>query len=344
MKIVFFSRLFYPHIGGVERHVMEISQILIQKGHDVTIITEKYTSGLKIKEEIGGIHVCRINSGKEDWFKKFRIWQELFRLQKIIARADIVHCHDVFFWYLPFKVLFPKKPVYTTFHGYETTYPPAQNAIAIRKMSEKLSCGNICVGDFIKKWYGTNPDFVTYGGINEGIFRPQPNILLKGEGKLNIAFIGRLDADTGLLLFRQVVNLLKNKKIGISFSLYGEGSLKKELEKIGKVHGFVTNVATKIAKYDIIFASSYLSILEALAQKKLIFATFSNPLKKDYLKMAPFANFIIIENDPEKMAEKVLFYLRHQNEADRLTDKGYAWAKEQTWGKVADLYLWLWKR
>src|ERR1700760_3347309 len=99
MNIVFFTRLFYPHIGGVEKHVMEISKILIKNGHDVTVITEKYAQELKTKEKIEGIHVYRISVGGEDWYKKFRIWQELFRIRTIIKNADIIHCHDVFFWY-----------------------------------------------------------------------------------------------------------------------------------------------------------------------------------------------------------------------------------------------------
>ena len=40
MKIVFLCRLFYPHIGGVETHVLEVGKRLIKKGHRVTIVTE----------------------------------------------------------------------------------------------------------------------------------------------------------------------------------------------------------------------------------------------------------------------------------------------------------------
>lgn len=40
MKILFFARLFYPHIGGVEKHLFEISTRLTAMGHEVTIVTE----------------------------------------------------------------------------------------------------------------------------------------------------------------------------------------------------------------------------------------------------------------------------------------------------------------
>src|SRR6185437_6359593 len=220
--------------------------------------------------------------------------------------------------------------------------PPTQNAIVVRKLSEKLSRGNICVGDFIKKWYGADPTFVTYGGVSVSQISKRKS--QNYNANLKISFIARLDADTGLLFYKQVLQLLKSKKISFNLEIYGDGELRKTAEKIGKVHGFVADVAPAIAKADIIFASSYLSILESLAQKKLVFATYSNPLKKDYLKMSPFARFIIIENDPEKMAEKVMFYLKYPPDAQLLIDQGYAWAKEQTWENVANLYLQLWKR
>ena len=119
MKILFFSRLFYPHIGGVEKHVFEVSKLLVKKGHEVTVITEQYSPELKLRKMIEGIEVFRIPKYKEGKFKKFKIWKWTLNNNQLIKNADIVHCHDVFFWYLPFRLLFPFKKVITTFHGHE---------------------------------------------------------------------------------------------------------------------------------------------------------------------------------------------------------------------------------
>ena len=168
MTILFFSRLFYPHIGGVETHVLEVGKRLVKRGHKIIVITEKYQSkgeSAKVTGEVDGIEIRRIpverDSGvvplsgtpQNDGGKKFRIWWWLWQHKDLIKNADIVHCHDVFFWYLPFRFLYFNKPVYTTFHGYETKFPPSKKAIFVRRISEKLSWGNICVGDYIKKWY-----------------------------------------------------------------------------------------------------------------------------------------------------------------------------------------------
>ena len=150
MRIVFLSPRFYPEIGGVEKHAFEVAKRLSKKGHKIAIITE----GNKDERfKMDNIEVHRFYFGKKSWLKKFIIWQKLFSKRNLLKKADVVHCHDVFFWYLPFRFLYPRKKVYTTFHGYETRFPPSKKAVMVRKLSEELSLGNIIVGDYIKKWY-----------------------------------------------------------------------------------------------------------------------------------------------------------------------------------------------
>jgi len=59
MKIVQVSPYFYPHVGGVESHVMDISKELIKRGHEVTVLTSNF-AGLKEEEEIFGVKVVRL--------------------------------------------------------------------------------------------------------------------------------------------------------------------------------------------------------------------------------------------------------------------------------------------
>ena len=202
MTIVFFARRFYPLIGGVEKHVYELSKRLIQSGHKIIVITEN-KDALPVHEIIKplGVEVYRITVSNEDKNKKFRIWKEIWKLKEIIRQADIVHCHDVFFWYLPLRFYFPNKPVYTTFHGYES-YPVKKKAVFVRKISEKLSWGNICIGDFIKKWYGTKPTIVSYGAV-EIVAKKQK---IKNNSAL---FFGRLDDQTGILTYLKAFQKIK---------------------------------------------------------------------------------------------------------------------------------------
>jgi len=349
MKILFLTRLFYPHKGGVEKHVLEVSKRLIKKGHEVTVVTENLDSDCfhdlnhenKDKSVMDGIEVIRINAGRDSFFKKFRVWKELWKYRKLIKEADVVHCHDVFFWYLPFKFIHPFKKVFTTFHGYETKFPVSKKAIIVRKISEKLSMGNICVGDFIKKWYGTVPDYVTYGGVEKyQISNIKYPILNKR--KLKILFIGRLQEDTGIPIYLEALEELKKKKVDFQITFLGDGKYKKQASKYGKVMTQFNDVH-HYTEFDFVFASSYLAILEALANKKIVFAAYKNDLKKDYLEMSPFSRLIIIESSPEKLAERIIYYIKNKNAKEKLEEQGLRFAKNQTWDKVVDSYLQLWK-
>lgn len=336
MNILFLSRLFYPHIGGVEKHVMEISKILIQEGHKVTVICEKHDSDA-LTEKKDNIKICRISVGKNNWFKKFRIWIELWKHLNLIKQADIIHCHDVFFWYLPFRFLFPFKKIFTTFHGYEN-YPLKQMNILMRKISEKLSMGNICVGDFMKKWYGTKPSYVTYGAVSE-----VKNVKLKIKNENSAIFIGRLDEQTGIKTYTETVKIIRKKIPDFEFQIIGDGKFRKEIEKDFSVLGFQENPEKYLPKYNFAFVSRYLSILEAMAARRLVFAVYDDPLKEDYLRMTPFSKYIIISGSSSELVSKIFFYLDNPKEKEEIIEVAFNWVIGHTWDEMANIYLRLWK-
>lgn len=375
MKILFLTRRFYPEFGGVEKHVLEISRLLIEKGNEVAVITEQPpnfddinkkhyqsigrsdTLSIKSKESVKSIQsasfefkqtkIIRINVGNEGWFKKFRIWVELAKNIKIIKDTDVVHCHDVFFWYVPFRFLFPRKKVFTTFHGYES-FPVKNKAIIVRKISELLSNGSICVGDFMKKWYRANPDYVIYGGVK--ITKTKDEELpqkLKNKGSVNkkpsALFIGRLDEQTGILDYCRAVEKIRKSVPEFEFVVAGDGTFRRKVEKYGKALGFMENPERLFQNYSLAFVSRYLAILEAMVFKRPIFALYDNKIKEDYLRMTPFSKFINIAGSPEELASQVQFYYSNKKNEQEMIKQAYIWVKGQTWEKVVDTYLSLWK-
>lgn len=362
MKILFLTKRFFPDVGGVEKHVFEISKILASRGHKITIICEdsskkspqgktNYHSELSSdkasdisKQPVKSIQtvnldkykvrVIRISVGEDNWFKKFRIWREMLANLKEIRNADIIHCHDVFFWYLPFRFFFVRKRVFTTFHGYES-YPIRKKAILIRKISEILSSGSICVGEFMKTWYFANPNAIIYGGVN----------LTKSEKVKNAKtalFFGRLDEQTGIKMYARAAEIIKEKVKDFRLIVVGSGKYENSL-KI-KTSPFDPEIDKKIKNYRFIFVSRYLSILEALAQRRLVFAVYDNPLKKDYLMKTPFKDFIVIANNHKDLASKVQFYYSNKKLEQEKIEAGYAFAKSQSWERVVEVYLNLWAK
>ena len=357
MKILFFSRRFWPSIGGVEKHVLQLSMELIQKGNKVTVVTESHDASSKCKVQsakLPGINIYRIPITRGERLKKFQIWKWLWKNRYLIQEADIVHCHDVFFWYLPFRFLYPKKKVFTTFHGYEGSEPPTWKKILSHKLAGWLSNGSIVIGDFHRKWYGVKSEAVSYGAAEKGSLdsathQHQKVHSFARNDKCHFCFVGRLAKDTGIMIYLEALKILKKKGISYRLVVCGEGPRMDEAIEFSKKHGlnvefegFVRDVEKYLKQSKFVFVSRYLGILEAMINKKLVFAVYDSPIKEDYLKMSPFSKWIVIESDPKELAKKVKFYFENPLEEKKLIEEAYNWAREQTWEKLTKNYLELW--
>ena len=331
-SILFLARLYHPHIGGVEKHVAEISKLLIGKGYKVTILTELYEKKLKRKELIDGVTVIRIPVGTNQFLKKFLIWRWIFLNIFFVCSFDIIHVHDVFFWLLPVRPLLFWKKMYVTFHGYED-YPIKKRWIAIRKVTEMTVNGSICIGKFMKKWYFASPTYVNYGGA-------RLKSINAAENGMGAVFFGRLENQTGIMQYVQAFKEIKEKYPEFTLTVVGDGPLAKKLPKNITQKPFTQDVLTYIAKNKYVFVSRYLSMIEALGMGKTVIAVYDNPIKKDYLLMSPFKKYVNVFNEPDEIANFIYSCLRKENKKEN--DEAVRWAKSQTWEKVLATYLSLW--
>lgn len=358
MKILFLSRLFYPHIGGVEKHVLEVGKRLVAQKNSVIVITEAYnqhnqseSESAKVTGSIFGITIYRMHVGSNMFLKKFFIWFWLLKHQNLIRQADIIHAHDVFFWYLPFRFLYPQKKVFTTFHGYEGNNMPNFRSIAMHKIAEKLSWGNICVGEFLTKWYGTKPTYITYGAISPEVRKVTTNVMPEKGKTYHVTFVGRLEEETGIIVYLWAVLLLKEKGYRVSLTVCGDGSQRQRCEDFMRNYdvsvtfvGFVKDVLPYIEKSDFVFVSRYLGILESLEKKKPVFALYNNLIKKDYLSMTPFAKSIIICENENDVVHAFIKLVHEKKQRAIKVETGYAWAKKQTWENLVNTYKNLWQK
>lgn len=327
MRVVFLTRRFFPDIGGVEKHVLEIGKLLVRDGHKVLVITESAGD----EREIEGIEIKRIKA-PDNWFKKFYIWAWLFKKRRYLKAADIIHAHDVYYWYIPFRFIYPTKPNYITFHGYEN-YPINNRTILVRKISQKLSNGNIAVGKFIEKWYGTKSNFIINGGVNV------PKKILSAKNKLSAVFIGRLEENTGIRDYVKAVRQIKKKFPEFKFTIIGDGILKPNFTDFPVLKP-MSNFDKYLREANFLFASGYLTILEGLANKRAVFSVYDNPLKKDYLKLTTFEKFINISESVDVLINNIEAQIMKSNKQS--IEAGYDWVKDQTWENLYKVYLKLW--
>ena len=334
-QILFLTKFYFPHVGGVEKHVSEIADRLISKKFSIIIITEQYRKDLPLFEKGKKLTIHRIPVPKSVFLKKFFIWKWFLMNFKIFKGTNIIHVHDIFYWILPFWFFIPKKKIFITFHGYEG-FPIKKSWIFARKIAESLTQGNICVGNFMKKWYGTRPNFVIYGAVEA---KKLKNNHFK---KKSIIFFGRLDSQTNILEYTQGFKRLFKKDKKYSLDVFGDGELAAKLKKPIVVHNFNENVQGILYKYEYVFVSRYLSILEAMQSKKLVFAYYDNEIKKDYILDSPFSKYIISASSPKELALKVEHYSKSEAEKEEMIEKGYNFSSKQTWEKVVNTYLKLW--
>ncbi|MGD8744636.1 MAG: glycosyltransferase family 4 protein [Candidatus Woesebacteria bacterium] len=338
MKVLMFSRLYKPHVGGVERHVENLCRVLTGKGYEISIITEAHDDYLEKEETIDNVKVTRIKYPKIKYLSPIFIWIELLKNIKIIRQADIVHIHDIFIWYLPFRLLFPFKKVYITFHGYRS-YPIKETAIILQKIAEHMTRANICIGDFIPKWYGTNADLVSYGAVDLKKFRQ------KGEKiTYDAVFSGRLADLTGIMTYLKAVEILRKEGYKFRLVVLGDGKYKNQAERLADAKGFVEDPSSFFNKSRYAFVTGYLAILEAFASNKLVFAVYDNPLISDYLGLTPFSKWIEISDNPRGLAKKIKTYIENPGKEEKKIKKAHSWVRKQTWEKMAKNYIKLWKQ
>jgi len=342
------TAFFHPHIGGVERHVRSLSEEFVRRGYSITILTKRYDRALAPEERLGPIRILRFPQSTIPHTQKLGVWLWLLSRLPLLLMADVIHVHDhtaFNAWYLPFRVLIPWKPVFATFHGYEGLVPIPRRYIIGRKWVERLTRGNICVGHFLEKWYGTESDVITYGAVDppEEIREPEPRTII---------FMGRLEPDTGIMDYLRAMPLiLDGLEARIKLIVCGDGSLRAEVREFAESRsldvemvGAVKDPSRWIQRGRFIFASGYLTILEAMVSRRLVFAVHDNLLKRDYLEMIPgAAEMMVTAGSPEELARRFREILDRPDREDAMIERACRFVREHTWERLADTYLELYR-
>lgn len=333
-NLLFLSRLYSPHVGGVEKHVEKLGIELQKRGYQITLITEQFDPTLPLEEKMNKMTVIRIPH--EVLSNKLKLWKWVVTHRAIFFIADIIHIHDVFWWQLPLSIFLRSKS-FITFHGYEGSKPPSRRQRFWHRLGEVMTKGNICIGGFHQKWYGVKPDKVSFGAVDV-VKRSSPS------NQKKIMFLGRLAEDTGIMVYLAGLKILKEQGQNWEVDVYGSGPQESVSKAFAKKHklrvnfyGFVSNAAEKIGDYQVVFVSRYLGILEALVAHVPVIAHYNNQIKEDYLKLSPFAKWITCVHTPHDVAESVLSQLQVPLAAKQ-------WVTEQTWQKMTDDYEKLWRK
>ena len=100
MRILVITHEFPPVGGGGGRAAQDICRVLVDHGHEVFVLTA-YMKGLPRRENVAGIHVIRISSGRKTMYRAgifamsgfvlAAAWMCLRQLRH--WKPDIIHAH-----------------------------------------------------------------------------------------------------------------------------------------------------------------------------------------------------------------------------------------------------------
>ncbi len=339
IKILQITPFYTPHLGGVETHVKAINHELIKQGYQVSVLTQRHRHDLPTQEVIDGVKVTRLDIESEPLNKlieKLVIWRQMARQARLLLEADIIQVHDVYWWLLPLLPLFWSK-IYLTFHGWEGQFPVPLSHQITRQWWSKLALKTVHVGRYIQDFYGDKPDLVIYGGtsLRRSWFQKTKS------RQLQIVFVGRLEAENDLEQYLALAKILSSI-LDVKITWVGDGSYKAECQKFGVVTGMIKNPASYTAAADLVWSASYLSILAAQAQGKIVAAFYSHQLKERYLKSYPGSKYMLIGCHPVQLAWQILQLLTKPIVLKTYSNHAQRWARQQTWQKIADQYQQLW--
>jgi glycosyltransferase involved in cell wall biosynthesis len=335
---------FAPHVGGVERHVAAVHRSLGEMGlrGRIVVLRDPPPEAASGAEWIGfpyGLSRLRVLA------RPGSLLRLLLGLQREAGAA--LHFHDAatlhpFLPYLRGLGLLDR--TYVTFHGWEGVYPPEAVVRRQRAACAAAAAGTMIVGDFITKWYGTAGNCVTYGGAD--VARFASGFPPAAELPLRAAYVGRLEPDTGLPVILDAVRALRNEAgVAVPLTVFGTGSLEQEVRRelgAAAVERAPADILDVYRSHPIIFASGYLTILEALCAGRIVFACYDNPLRHDYLAMHPAADALTVCGGTPSVLEGLRACRDNMPAVLERSRPGWAWAREHSWARLAGQYRELW--
>lgn len=308
LKVLQVSPLFYPHVGGIERHVESLSNKLIEAGHDLTV----YTTNVPQTKEYENINGLKINRSK----CFFSLLNNQFApgiLHKLIKENDfdIIHVHSHLHMSSNMAALsrfINDSPMILTSHGvvtyasresWKNTVNALYNRTAARwtlKSMDRIIALSPMHAELLVHLCGTRnkitvlPNWIDLSGMNIKVNTQKFKTKFCLEDVNVILFVGGLIRRKGINYLIASMRYVDPKAVllVVGSELPGHNGILHELEDDVKKFGLKNvkflgrlsdaDLACAYAVADIVVLPSLsegvsLTLLEAMAYKKCVVAT-----------------------------------------------------------------------
>jgi len=237
MRILLASEWLSPDTGGVARHVDDLANLLIEKGHEVGVITRKRKGRDKRKYtllEVSRLNYLRLLSnvcGKGRVYEKIREFQPeivhahhaftpipLFTLRaaKTFSLPAILTNHSAYFYDYEYLL---KTIGYISF-PFRTFIEKADIIVSVSKISK----------NFIKH-FTTKEVIVIPNGVDTRRFYPRNNGLRDQiDSDLVVLYVSRIVRRKGPHLLVEAIRYVKKRIPSVKLLVVGEGSFEEYLK------------------------------------------------------------------------------------------------------------------
>ena len=348
LRIIQASSYFYPHIGGVETHVSELSQSLAEIGHEVTVLCADVPKSKQF-EHLNGFTIHRFPALDLPYVPYMYFLKN--KLSKL--EADVIHSHypPPFMSHAVVTAL-NDIPHILTYHC-DVIIPETLSNIKIPETIKKLiECANkklylnSILNNVTKIIATTNSYAITSEILKNLHFEVVPNGIrlhkfdkalkeVNAEREENtVLFVGRLTSVKGVNYFIEAAKIVIKEYPKANFLVVGRGEDEETLMKLSKgcagnikFLGHVTwhNLMRLYKRSTVFVLPSFtrleafgIVLLEAMACETPVIAS-DMPGVRDVIDGA---GFLVEPKNPEKLAEAVLRVFTNTDEARSVGKRG----------------------
>lgn len=235
---------FPPNCGGIGHYVYNLSKKLIERGHNVTVITRGTWNRLCINEKIDGISIYKV--------RFIQIYPFHVQLHGVFLNRQFRHLEhnfDVIHLHSPLvPIIHSTLPTMLTEHGTVKGGIDNSESIDIHSMVIKLfsrelisldvkiiqnsdiitAVSTSCAKDLQETYKIDRRIIVINNGVDTNFFAPKER---KNMGERYVLYTGRLDSRKGLVDLIKSAKYVCQEYSDIKYVLTGKGTIKKYLER-----------------------------------------------------------------------------------------------------------------
>lgn len=364
-RILYWTQLFYPYVGGVEVLGSRFIPTLERRGFEFTVVTSHGSLNLPDEDEHNGIKIHRLpfqTALREKNFEDMIVSRK--RLQKIkqVFKPDIVHFN------------FTDPSIF--FHWQTQEAHPAKTIVSIRLAVPSAPAGEqTLLGQTFRNadWITTNsramladvrqavPETVDYSStIYNGLEKPQLESADISFQPLQLLAIGRVVPEKGFDTALEAMPKILAKRPDARLTIAGDGPVKAQLEKQAKALGIqsvvtFTGWVTPEKVYELMNDASLVVVpsrwREAFGLVALQAAQMARPVVASRVGGLPEVvadgetGIIVEKENPAELAAAVLQLAGSPEPSARMGIAGRERAKEMfNWDKHIDEYEQLYHR